>query len=165
MSDHKIAVYPGTFDPITLGHIDLIERSSQLFSKVIVTIAINPSKKPLFNVEERMEMIRDAIAPFKNVSVAKFDGLIVDFARKVGAKVIIRGLRAITDFEYEFQMALMNRYLADDITTVFLMPHEQFTYLNSTIIKNVANFGGDIEKFVTKFVQKKLIEKLTQKGS
>ncbi len=165
MSDHKIAVYPGTFDPITLGHIDLIQRSSELFSKVIVTIAVNPAKKPFFNVEERMEMIEDAIRPFKNVSVAKFDGLIVDFAREVGAKVIIRGLRAITDFEYEFQMALMNRQLADDITTVFLMPHENFTYLNSTIIKNVANFGGDIEKFVTKFVQKKLIEKLSKKGS
>ena len=109
-------------------------------------------------------MIEDAIAPFDNVTVAKFDGLIVDFARDVGAKVIIRGLRAITDFEYEFQMALMNRQLADDITTVFLMPHEKYTYLNSTIIKNVANFGGDIEKFVTKFVQKKLIEKLAQKG-
>ena len=164
MSDHKIAIYPGTFDPITLGHIDIIERSSRLFSKVIVTIAINPSKKPLFNVEERMEMIKDAIAPLDNVSVAKFDGLIVDFAKEVNAKVIIRGLRAITDFEYEFQMALMNRQLADDITTVFLMPHEKFTYLNSTIIKNVANLGGDIEKFVTKFVQKKLIEKLRQKG-
>ncbi|HHJ53534.1 MAG TPA: pantetheine-phosphate adenylyltransferase [Caldithrix abyssi] len=164
MSDHKIAIYPGTFDPITLGHIDLIERSSELFNKVIVTIAVNPSKKPLFDVNERMEMIEDAIAPFDNVTVAKFDGLIVDFARDVGAKVIIRGLRAITDFEYEFQMALMNRQLADDITTVFLMPHEKYTYLNSTIIKNVANFGGDIEKFVTKFVQKKLIEKLAQKG-
>ena len=164
MSDHKIAIYPGTFDPITLGHIDLIERSSELFNKVIVTIAVNPSKKPLFDVNERMEMIEDAIAPFDNVTVAKFDGLIVDFAKDVGAKVIIRGLRAITDFEYEFQMALMNRQLADDITTVFLMPHEKYTYLNSTIIKNVANFGGDIEKFVTKFVQKKLIEKLAQKG-
>ncbi|RLD16100.1 pantetheine-phosphate adenylyltransferase [candidate division KSB1 bacterium] len=165
MNDHKIAIYPGTFDPITLGHIDLIERGSQLFSKVIVTIAVNPTKKPLFDVDERMEMIKDAITPFDNVSVAKFDGLIVDFAKEVGAKVIIRGLRAITDFEYEFQMALMNRYLADDITTVFLMPHEKYTYLNSTIIKNVANFGGDIEKFVTKFVQKKLIEKLAQKGN
>ncbi len=164
MSDHKIAIYPGTFDPITLGHIDLIERSSELFNKVIVTIAVNPKKKPLFDVDERMEMIEDAIAPFDNVTVAKFDGLIVDFAKDVGAKVIIRGLRAITDFEYEFQMALMNRQLADDITTVFLMPHEKYTYLNSTIIKNVANFGGDIEKFVTKFVQKKLIEKLAQKG-
>ncbi len=165
MSDHKIAIYPGTFDPITLGHIDLIERGSQLFSKVIVTIAVNPTKKPLFDVDERMEMIKDAITPFDNVSVAKFDGLIVDFAKEVGAKVIIRGLRAITDFEYEFQMALMNRYLANDITMVFLMPHEKYTYLNSTIIKNVANLGGDIEKFVTKFVQKKLIEKLTQKGN
>ncbi|NOX90844.1 MAG: pantetheine-phosphate adenylyltransferase [Calditrichaeota bacterium] len=165
MSDHKIAIYPGTFDPITLGHIDIIERSSKLFDKVIVIIAINPSKKPLFNVDERMEMIFNAIKPFPNVSVEKFDGLVVDFAKRVKAKVIIRGLRAITDFEYEFQMALMNRQLADDITTVFLMPHEKFTYLNSTIIKNVANFGGNIEKFVTKFVEKKLIEKLGQEGN
>jgi pantetheine-phosphate adenylyltransferase len=165
MSNHKIAIYPGTFDPITLGHIDIIERSSKLFSKVIVTLAVNPSKKPLFNVDERFEMIEDAVKPFDNVEVAKFDGLIVEFAKQVNAKVIIRGLRAITDFEYEFQMALMNRYLAEEITTVFLMPHEKYTYLNSTIIKNVANLGGDIEKFVTKFVQKKLIEKLTQKGN
>ncbi len=165
MSDHKIAIYPGTFDPITLGHIDIIERSSKLFDKVIVIIAINPAKKPLFNVDERIEMIVNAIKPFPNVSVEKFDGLVVDFAKRVNAKVIIRGLRAITDFEYEFQMALMNRQLADDITTVFLMPHEKFTYLNSTIIKNVANFGGNIEKFVTKFVEKKLIEKLGQEGN
>ncbi len=165
MSNHKIAIYPGTFDPITLGHIDIIERSSKLFSKVIVTLAVNPSKKPLFNVDERFEMIEDAVKPFDNVEVAKFDGLIVEFAKQVNAKVIIRGLRAITDFEYEFQMALMNRYLAEEITTVFLMPHEKYTYLNSTIIKNVANFGGEIEKFVTKFVYEKLIEKLKQKGS
>ena len=160
MSNHKIAIYPGTFDPITLGHIDIIERSSKLFSKVIVTLAVNPTKKPLFSVDERFEMIEDAVNSFDNVEVAKFEGLIVEFAKQIGAKVIIRGLRAITDFEYEFQMALMNRQLADDITTVFLMPHEKYTYLNSTIIKNVANFKGDIEKFVTKFVQKKLIEKL-----
>ncbi len=165
MSNHKIAIYPGTFDPITLGHIDIIERSSKLFSKVIVTLAVNPSKKPLFDVDERFEMIEDAVKPFDNVEVAKFDGLIVEFAKQVNAKVIIRGLRAITDFEYEFQMALMNRYLAEEITTVFLMPHEKYTYLNSTIIKNVANFGGDIEKFVTKLVYEKLIEKLKQKGS
>jgi pantetheine-phosphate adenylyltransferase len=165
MNNHKIAIYPGTFDPITLGHIDIIERSSKLFSKVIVTLAVNPSKKPLFDVDERFEMIEDAVKPFDNVEVAKFDGLIVEFAKQVKARVIIRGLRAITDFEYEFQMALMNRYLAEEITTVFLMPHEKYTYLNSTIIKNVANFGGDIEKFVTKLVYKKLIEKLKQKGS
>ncbi len=165
MSEKKIAIYPGTFDPITLGHIDIIERSAKLFDEIIVTLAINPSKKPLFDVHERMEMIQEAIKDYPNVRVEKFDGLVVDFAKKVQARVIIRGLRAITDFEYEFQMALMNRQLSDDITTVFLMPHEKFTYLNSTIIKNVANFGGDIEKFVTKFVERKLIEKLSKKGS
>ncbi len=165
MSDQKIAIYPGTFDPITLGHIDIIERSCKLFDKVIVILAINPTKKPLFNVDERLEMINDAIKNFPNVTVQKFNGLVVDFARKVGANVIIRGLRAITDFEYEFQMALMNRQLADDITTVFLMPHEKFTYLNSTIIKDVASFGGNIEKFVTKFVYRKLIEKLGKEGT
>ncbi len=164
MSKKKIAIYPGTFDPITLGHIDIIERSSKLFDEIIVTLAINPAKEPLFDVHERMEMIEDAIKDFTNVRVEKFDGLVVDFAKKVKAKVIIRGLRAITDFEYEFQMALMNRQLSQNITTVFLMPHEKFTYLNSTIIKNVANFGGNIEKFVTKFVEQKLIEKLAKKG-
>ncbi|MCD6375550.1 MAG: pantetheine-phosphate adenylyltransferase [Caldisericaceae bacterium] len=165
MSHKKIAIYPGTFDPITLGHIDIIERSSKLFDEIIVTLAINPAKKPLFDVHERMEMIEDAVKDFPNVQVEKFDGLVVDFAKRMNATVIIRGLRAITDFEYEFQMALMNRQLSEDITTVFLMPHEKFTYLNSTIIKNVANFGGDIEKFVTKFVERKLIEKLSEKGT
>ncbi len=165
MSDKKIAIYPGTFDPITLGHIDIIERSSKLFDEIIITLAINPAKKPLFNVDERMEMIVDAVKNLNNVRVEKFDGLVVDFAKRMKASVIIRGLRAITDFEYEFQMALMNRQLSEEITTVFLMPHEKFTYLNSTIIKNVANFGGNIEKFVTKFVEQKLIEKLSGKGT
>lgn len=163
MNPKVVAVYPGTFDPITLGHIDIIERSSKLFDQVIVTLALNPSKSPLFDIEEREEMIRDAIQKFTNVTVEKFDGLIVDFALKRQATVIIRGLRAISDFEYEFQMALMNRNLAQEITTVFLMPHENYTYLNSTIVRNVAGFGGNIEKFVTKFVAEKLIYKL-QKG-
>jgi pantetheine-phosphate adenylyltransferase len=158
----KIAIYPGTFDPITLGHLDIIERASKLFTKVIVTLAINPSKEPMFNPHDRKEMIEDAIKDISNVTVEKFDGLIVDFARKVDAHVIVRGLRAISDFEYEFQMALMNRHLSDSITTVFLMPHEKYTYLNSSIIRNVANFNGDIEKFVTKFVALKLKEKTNQ---
>ena len=160
MAEEKIAIYPGTFDPITLGHIDIIERSSKLFEKVIVTLAINPSKKPLFNSKERKEMIEDAIKDYPNVSVEQFDGLVVEFAKSRNATVIIRGLRAVTDFEYEFQMALMNRHLAEHITTLFLMPHEKFTYLNSSIIRNVANFDGNIEKFVTKFVAMKLKNKV-----
>lgn len=160
MKKEKIAIYPGTFDPITLGHIDIIKRSSNLFDQVIVTLAINPSKKPLFSVTERQEMIEEAIKDIPNARVEQFDGLLVNFARQQKAGVIIRGLRAISDFEYEFQMALMNRYLAEEIATVFLMPHEKYTYLNSTIVKDVANFGGDIQKFVTEFVAEKLIDKL-----
>jgi len=154
----KIAIYPGTFDPITLGHVDIIDRSSRIFDEVIVTLAINVSKQPMFNVDDRLEMINDAIKTYKNVTVQKFDGLVVDFAQKVQATAIIRGIRAITDFEYEFQMALMNHHLAENITTVFLMPNEKYTYLNSSIIRNVASFNGDIQKFVTKFVADKLIE-------
>jgi len=159
-----IAVYPGTFDPITLGHIDIIERSSKLFSKVIVTIAINASKKPLFSIDERQEMISDAIQNIPNTSVETFDGLVVDFAKARQASVIIRGLRAVSDFEYEFQMALMNRNLSHEISTVFLMPHEKYTYLNSSIIRNVANFGGNVDKFVTRFVARRLNEKLQEEG-
>ncbi|HHJ51809.1 MAG TPA: pantetheine-phosphate adenylyltransferase [Caldithrix abyssi] len=165
MNNTRIAIYPGTFDPITLGHVDIIERSSKLFDQVVVTLAINVSKKPLFSIEERKEMIRDAVRNLPNVTVEQFDGLLVDFAKRMKASVIIRGLRAISDFEYEFQMALMNRHLADDITTVFLMPNEKYTYLNSTIIKDVANFGGNIDKFVTKLVALKLKEKLNTKGA
>ena len=165
MNNTRIAIYPGTFDPITLGHVDIIERSSKLFDQVVVTLAINVSKKPLFSIEERKEMIRDAVRNLPNVTVEQFDGLLVDFAKRMKASVIIRGLRAISDFEYEFQMALMNRHLADDITTVFLMPNEKYTYLTSTIIKDVANFGGNIDKFVTKLVALKLKEKLNTKGA
>ncbi len=155
----KIAIYPGTFDPITLGHLDILERGAKLFDKVIVTIAVNQSKVPLFSLQERVEMIEDAVKGFDNVSVEKFDGLLVDFAVRQQASVILRGLRAISDFEYEFQMALMNQHLAESITTLFLMPNEKYTYLNSTIVKDVAKFGGNVEKFVTKYVAKKLISK------
>lgn len=160
----KIAIYPGTFDPITLGHIDIIERASKIFDSVIVTLAVNPSKEPLFSAEERLEMISDAVQNFSNVTIEKFDGLLVNYAIEKKALVIIRGLRAISDFEYEFQMALMNRKLANDIQTVFLMPHEKYTYLNSTIVKGVARFGGNISSFVTPMVAGKLYEKLQVKG-
>lgn len=155
----KIAIYPGTFDPITRGHIDIVERASSQFDKVIITLAVNLVKQPLFDSKERKEMIEDAIKNMPNVTVEQFDGLVVDFAKKRNASVIIRGLRAVSDFEYEFQMALMNRHLAEDITTVFLMPHEKYTYLNSSIIRNVTSFGGDVEKFVTNFVAMKLKDK------
>jgi pantetheine-phosphate adenylyltransferase len=159
MKPERIAIYPGTFDPITLGHIDIIQRGSKLFDRVIVTIAVNQSKEPLFSLEERLEMIDDAIKNFNNVTVEKFNGLLVNFAYKKKAMVILRGLRAVSDFEYEFQMALMNKHLHDEISTIFLMPNEKYTYLNSTIIKDVARHGGNIKKFVTKFVERKLINK------
>jgi pantetheine-phosphate adenylyltransferase len=159
MKTERIAIYTGTFDPITLGHIDIIQRGSKLFDRIIVTIAINQSKKPLFSVDDRITMIKDAIKGIKNASIEKFDGLLVDFASEKNACVILRGLRAVSDFEYEFQMALMNKHLRDDISTMFLVPDEKYTYLNSTIVKDVAKYGGDIKNFVTNFVEKKLIDK------
>jgi pantetheine-phosphate adenylyltransferase len=164
MKAERIAIYPGTFDPITLGHIDIIERSSKLFDAVIVTIAINQSKKPLFSIDERLEMIEDALKNFNNVSVEKFDGLLVDFAYEKKAKVILRGLRAVSDFEYEFQMALMNKHLQNEISTLFMVPNEKYTYLNSTIVKDVSKNGGNVKNFVTKLVEKKLIDKFDIAG-
>lgn len=152
-------IYPGTFDPVTYGHIDLIKRAMELFDAVVVTVAINPGKAPLFSTEERVEMLKESLKDYKNVSVDSFDGLVVDHARAVGATGILRGLRAVSDFEYEFQMALMNRKLASNIATVFLMPHEKFTYLNSTIIRNLASLHSDISDFVPPVVQNALKKK------
>ena len=163
MKEKIISIYPGTFDPITCGHIDIIHRASKIFDEVIVTLAMNQSKKPLFSIEERMAMIHDAIDDIANIRVAEFDGLLVNFALKNSAKVIIRGLRAIFDFEYEFQMALMNKKLVNEITTVFLMPNEKYTYLNSTIVKDVAKFNGNVDSFVTKFVAIELKKKFNIK--
>ncbi len=161
----KIAIYPGTFDPITNGHLDIIQRASLLFDTVIVTVAVNSSKTPMFSTEERVDLIRSAIKEkkIKNVSVDSFSGLLVTFARKKKASVLIRGLRAVSDFEYEFQMALMNRKQDPKITTVFLMPHEKYTYLNSSIIREVARLDGSVRDLVPVAVQKKLKEKFTTK--
>lgn len=158
----KIALYPGTFDPITNGHLDIVERASQMFDKVIMTIAMNSSKTPMFTADERVALVRAAIREKKlqNVSAEQFSGLLVNFARKNKATALIRGLRAVSDFEYEFQMALMNRKLAPTITTVFLMPHEKYTYLNSSIIREVARLGGDVQEMVPKAVQQALQKKL-----
>ncbi len=146
-------IYPGTFDPVTNGHIDVIKRATELFDEVVVTIAVNASKTPLFTTEERFDMLKESLKDFplrtgKNIEIDYFEGLVVEHAHQVGAVGIIRGLRAVSDFEYEFQMALMNRKLDSDITTVFLMPHEKYTYLNSSLIRNLAELHADISEFV-----------------
>ncbi len=153
-------IYPGTFDPITNGHLDIIERATTLFDLVIIGVTTNPTKNPLFTVEERVAMICQVTQNFKNVQVDSFGGLLVDYANRLGACAIIRGLRAISDFEYEFQMALVNRKISDGIVTVFLMPNEKYTYLNSTIVKELATFGGDISRFVPPLVEAQVKQKL-----
>jgi pantetheine-phosphate adenylyltransferase len=157
----KIAIYPGSFDPITFGHIDILERAAALFERVVVALAVNLDKSPLFSLEERHQMIVEATTHLPNVEVVEARGLMVDFARREGAVALIRGLRAISDFEFEFQMALMNRKLAPRIITVFLMPHDSYTYLNSTIVREVARFGGDVSQFVPPGVARKLAEKFS----
>ncbi len=149
-------LYPGTFDPVTNGHLDIISRALELFDQIIVTVAINPGKTPLFTTEERVSLLKESLGKSKNIIVDSFDGLVVEHAHQVGAVGIIRGLRAVSDFEYEFQMALMNRKLASDLTTVFLMPHEKYTYLNSSIIRNLASLNSDVSDFVPPAVKKAL---------
>ncbi|HEX2984632.1 MAG TPA: pantetheine-phosphate adenylyltransferase [Ignavibacteriales bacterium] len=155
-------IYPGTFDPVTFGHIDIVKRARELFDEVIVTVARNTNKTPLFTAEERVFMLNESLKEFSNVKVTMFDGLVVDHAHNEGAVGIIRGLRAVSDFEYEFQMALMNRKMAENIATIFLMPHEKYTYLNSTIIKNLAAFQTDVSDFVPAVVQEALIKKYSR---
>jgi pantetheine-phosphate adenylyltransferase len=159
----RIALYPGAFDPVTYGHIDIIKKARELFDGVVVTVACNPAKNPLFSMAHRVKIIEESLKEFDNVTVDHFDGLIVDHAHQVGAVGIIRGLRALSDFEYEFQMALMNRKLANDITTVFLIPHEKYTYLNSSIVKNLASLGSDVSDFVPPAANEALIKKYQKK--
>ncbi|MEW6325343.1 MAG: pantetheine-phosphate adenylyltransferase [Nitrospirota bacterium] len=155
----RIGVYPGTFDPFTNGHLDLVRRSLSLFDRVIIAIAPNLEKRPLFSPKERLEMVQEAIQPLAHVSVEIFDGLLVDFTRARRAQAIIRGLRAVSDFEYELQIALMNRKLDGRIETIFLMPSEEYTYLTSTIIKAVASYQGAIDAFVPPGVARRLKER------
>ena len=156
----RTAIYPGTFDPITHGHIDVIKRATALFPRVIVLVARNTSKAPLFTAADRIDMIREIFRKHSGVVVDSFDGLLVEYARKNKASVIIRGLRAVSDFEYEFQMALTNRKLNPRIDTVFLMPDERYTYLNSTIVREIARVGGDLRSFVPTTVRKHLLRKM-----
>ncbi len=151
-----IAIYPGTFDPITNGHVDVMQRAAKMFDKVILLIAINSSKKNVFTEEERKEMARVALSHIPNVSVDFSDGLTVDYAKQVGAKAIIRGIRAVSDFEYEFQIALMNKKLYPDADTVFFAPDEKYTYLNSTIVRELARYSEDLTDFVPKNVAEEL---------
>jgi pantetheine-phosphate adenylyltransferase len=141
-------IYPGTFDPITYGHLDVLARASRLFDRVTVAIANNPGKSPLFTAEERFSMVRPNVERFSNVSLVGFEGLLVDFARAQKADAIIRGLRALSDFEFEFNMALMNRHLEPQLETLFVMPNEQFSYTSSSLVKQVAKYGGDVAHFV-----------------
>lgn len=144
----RIAVYPGTFDPVTNGHLDLIERGRRRFDRLVVAILRNEEKQPLFSGDERIGLLREATAGFDNVEVDSFDGLLVDNARRMGASVILRGIRALSDFEYELQMALMNRRLAADIETVFLVPSEAYSYVSSRLVREVARLGGDVSELV-----------------
>ncbi len=142
------AIYPGSFDPVTHGHLDVIERAARLFDEVIVAVAFNEAKKALFTIDERLEFLRRTAGGVPNVTIARFDTLLVDFARERGASAVIRGLRAVSDFEFEFQMALMNRKLDASVETIFLMPKEDFTYLSSRIVKEIARLGGSVDAFV-----------------
>ncbi len=157
----RIAVYPGSFDPITKGHEDLIHRSLQFVDQLIVAVAVNVAKQPLFSLDERVALIKQAI-PDKRLEVQSFEGLLAEFAKKVGASVIIRGLRAVSDFEYEFQMALMNRNLAPRIETVFLVPAFDLTFVSSSLVREVARFGGDVSPLVDPTVQQALKRKFSK---
>jgi pantetheine-phosphate adenylyltransferase len=156
------AIYPGSFDPVTNGHLDVIDRARKLFDGVIVAVAHNEQKQPLFTLEERLELLRRNIGSLKKVEIAPLDGLLVDFAKARKATAVIRGLRAVSDFEFEFQMALMNRKLEASVETIFLMPKEEYTYLSSRIVKEIARLGGDVAAFVPAAVAKALRAKLRQ---
>jgi pantetheine-phosphate adenylyltransferase len=159
----KLAIYAGTFDPLTLGHMDLIERGAEIFERLILAVVVQPPKDNMFTVNERVAMAQEVVKNMSNVEVDAFDGLLVDYARQKGAKVLIRGLRAYSDFEYEFQMALTNRKLDPGIETLFMMPNEIHSYVSSSTVKEVARYGGDISEFVPEPVRLALLKKLGSK--
>ncbi len=158
--DKIIAIYPGSFDPVTNGHVDLIERASKLFDRLIVALLLNPEKDPLFTVEERVEMLKEAVKPLANVEVDTFGGLLVEYARRKRARVLLRGIRAVSDYEYELQMALMNRQLQPEIETVFMLPAEAYSYLSSHLVKEVAQLGGSIRDLVPPAVEARIRAKV-----
>ena len=158
----RVAIYPGSFDPLTNGHVDLIQRAAKLFDRVIVAIAVNEEKKPLFTVSERSQMVSQAIEGMAKVSVDSFNGLLVNYVEKRGGHAVIRGLRAVSDFEFEFQLALMNRKLNERVETIFMMPKDTYTFLSSRIVKEIARLGGDVKAFVPAHVEAALKTKLAR---
>jgi pantetheine-phosphate adenylyltransferase len=164
MAHHVIAVYPGTFDPMTLGHEDVVHRATQLFDRVIVAVAAGHHKKAMFTLQERIEMVCTVVKPYPRVEVASFSGLLRDFVVARGGKAMVRGLRAVTDFDYEFQLAGMNRSLMPDVETVFLTPSDKYQFISSTFVREIALLGGEIDKFVSATVQQRLIEKVRSLG-
>ncbi|HDI83526.1 MAG TPA: pantetheine-phosphate adenylyltransferase [candidate division WOR-3 bacterium] len=160
----KVAVYPGTFDPVTNGHIDIIKRASRIFDKLIVLVALHRGKETMFTKEERVEMLKKSVEEMRNVEVDFYEGLIAEYVKDKRILAVIRGMRAVSDFEYEFQMALMNRHLNPKIEIIYLFPDEKYTYLSSSIVKEVASFGGDISTFVPPHVEKMLIKKLREES-
>jgi len=159
MKDEVVAIYPGSFDPLTNGHVDIIQRGSRLFDRIVVGVLLNLDKSPLFTVAERVEIAREVFSGYTNVEVDTFDGLLVDYARRKHAGVIVRGLRAISDFEYEMQMALMNRHLNPEVETVFMMPAEPYTYVSSRLVKEVVALGGSVTGLVPRLVETRLRDK------
>jgi pantetheine-phosphate adenylyltransferase len=160
MANNVLAVYPGTFDPMTLGHVDVVRRATQLFGRVIVAVAAGHHKKTMFSLDERMAMVREAIKIYPQVEVESFSGLMRDFVVARGGKAMVRGLRAVTDFDYEFQLAGMNRTLMPDVETVFLAPSDQFQFISSTFVREIASLGGEVDKFVSPEVNQRLLEKV-----
>jgi pantetheine-phosphate adenylyltransferase len=158
----RTAIYPGSFDPLTNGHLDVIERAAKLFDRVIVAVAKSDSKNPLFTLEERVEIVRTSVKRMKNVAADSFDGLLVDYVNQCRASAVVRGLRAVSDFEFEFQLALMNRKLNDRFETIFMMPKDTYTFLSSRIVKEIARLGGDVSAFVPVHVRRKLDRKLKE---
>ena len=158
----RSAIYPGSFDPVTNGHLDVIERARKLFDEVIVAVAHNDEKEPLFPLQERLDLLHQTVGRIENIRIAQFDGLLVEFARAQKACAVIRGLRAVSDFEFEFQMALMNRKLEGSVETMFLMPKEEYTYLSSRLVKEIARLGGDVSQFVPPIVAKALAKKFSR---
>ncbi|AFK86746.1 MULTISPECIES: pantetheine-phosphate adenylyltransferase [Thermoanaerobacterium] len=156
----NIAVYPGSFDPVTNGHLDVIKRAARVFDKLIVAVLVNPSKTPMFSLEERVEMLKDATAEIENVEIDSFSGLLIEYLEKVNSKIIVKGLRMVSDFEYEFQMALINKKLNPEVETIFFMTSNKYEYLSSSIVKEVARFGGCLSDLVPDSVIEKISQKL-----
>jgi pantetheine-phosphate adenylyltransferase len=161
----RTVIYPGSFDPLTNGHLDVIQRATKLFDRVIVAVAQSESKHPLFTQEERVKMVEQAVRDWSNVETEAFKGLLIEYVERRGAQAVIRGLRAVSDFEFEFQLALMNRKLNERVETIFMMPKDTYTFLSSRIVKEIANLGGDVSAFVPKHVQSALAGKLSRSQS